>query len=310
MYYTAYKYLYHVKKVNLKIRILQVHIKYGTKQVIEITNENYKIFISNDCLFLVVPNIIHVFGKYILTLPIMVPCVKHLSKISILERYLWISTYHVYDYNTIVYDLEHKIVIHNENKNFHTITFSPNGRLLCRNEKNFIFNSVDDMFNLHQEVEFEAFDGQLLWRNDAEIIGFNNNNGDFIRLIFSKNSVKEIRCEPINLFDNYTAHLTRDDIVICIHDKRIVVIDDISFREVKNKFDIQFYNHFYDIFIDQKLKMYKIVDNKFERFNFEYDLLRDNDQPKYLHYVIDVFLDLFLFPIEICNVIYQQLITA
>jgi len=103
------------------------------------------------------------------------------------------------------------------------------------------------------------------------------------------------------LYDSYTGYTYLDT---------VIVVDGYMIFELKNTSRITMYNSYYDVFLNSKLQMFKIINNEFVPFRFQYDLWYDVDKPQYVEYVIDALNECNLFPNEIYNIVYHQLITT
>jgi len=97
-------------------------------------------------------------------------------------------------------------------------------------------------------------------------------------------------------------YLWNDDIIFVVDDDIILAEDIISF--VRNEFSVQVYSTYYGIFVNRDLRLFKIRNNKLVSCKLEYDFWRDSVQPDEIIWIIDILMELCLFPLEICNVIY------
>jgi len=76
---------------------------------------------------------------------------------------------------------------------------------------------------------------------------------------------------------------------------------------IKNSVDVQIYNNYYNIFMNNMQQMFRIVDYKIVQFHFKYDMWRDVDQPVFITNCVTMLIEMDLFPPEISNIIYEQL---
>jgi len=92
-----------------------------------------------------------------------------------------------------------------------------------------------------------------------------------------------------------------DDDAVLIFDNGHVII-------IKNRFYVQTYSRYYDVFIGRRLRMYKIRGEKLVRYRLEYDYWHDIDKPVDIQLIMDALMDLDLFPPEVYNALYHILI--
>jgi len=78
----------------------------------------------------------------------------------------------------------------------------------------------------------------------------------------------------------------------------------------KNINKIMLYNWHYDLFITDDNKLYRMNDGIFVRFRFQYDFWRDVGKPKYVTNIVNTLIELFLFPLDVCNIVYCKLINT
>jgi len=203
-----------------------------------------------------------------------------------------------------IYDWNQQIIVSTACK-YWSIKFSPNGKILCRSGGNYVFNSVDDMLNSNNRIDLGSYFGILIWINDNQIVGYTHYQ--FVRFVIEDDIVKKSYVVPFNLGE-WTPCAMRDGTIIGMNDKKIVKIDIINnIKIINNDIDIIMYNYEYDVFISDKMLLYKMIGDCFVKFMFEYDFWRDGDKPQHMQDIIDVFIELDLFPIEIYNVVYQQM---
>jgi len=304
-FYTAYKNLYNVQQKTNNYRIIEINIKYKTKKLFELYCSVLKVFTCPDYCILCADKVIYVFGnnEFILkNIPL-----DHMDYAVIVEKYLIVSS--CMERKTLIYDIINYILIKIINISYRLFSVSPNGRILCRGIFDEIFDSVSDFINLKRKFNLGDVRGFLFWLNN-DAVGYLT-SGIFRRFILTRSSyVKQKIPFPESEWFYNDLYIV-EDCIFCFQDyyhERMLLIKGNKTKVINNNFGIIFYNSHYDVFVNNRLKLYKLTNNAIVRFKFGYDLWHDIDKPEYIQYVIDVLLDCILFPVEICNVVYQQLV--
>jgi len=288
-------------KKGQSIQLTEIDVKYNRKRIV--AKINFKVFfnftICNDYMCMNCDGLVYIFGK---TETIFKNIARYPGPTWIFGKYLLYKNYCRNMLNIIVYDTET-----HETKNvdylFYVLNFSPSGSILCRNSRdNDIFDTVEDFTKLKKKTTIEGINSNLDWINDNELIAFYD--GYIVRFIVHKNEKVKHNIGRINNCEVFNFYST-EKCTICVSNFRILFINRDNIEIINNDLDIRLYNRYYDLFLDTKEKLYRFVDNRF--IKFEYDLLRDSDKPQHVQDIMDVIMMLYLFPIEICNVVYQQL---
>jgi len=92
-----------------------------------------------------------------------------------------------------------------------------------------------------------------------------------------------------------------DTIIAIIGDEVIVI---------KNYYHIEVYSHHFGVFIDRYMRTFKIIDGKLVRHKLKCDYWCDDDRPDNVIVIVNVLMELYLFPIEICGIIYCELVNV
>jgi len=98
-----------------------------------------------------------------------------------------------------------------------------------------------------------------------------------------------------------------DDTIYLWNDNIILVIAENNVKVISNVQCIQVYSAYYNVFIDRDMKLYRIFRGKLLYHKLDYDFWHDTDKPKNIETVIDILVEMHLFPPEICNIIYSEL---
>jgi len=97
------------------------------------------------------------------------------------------------------------------------------------------------------------------------------------------------------------------DLIYIWNKKYVFVISQSVDVCIDNSYGIEVYNSRYNVFVNNKFQLFRIVNGKLVRYVHQYDLWNDSEYiPDVLVIVLDVLVDLELFPNEICNIIYCQ----
>jgi len=195
----------------------------------------------------------------------------------------------------------------------------------------YFFDSIAELHNIldYDDKNYKHLSDSilLLWMYDKQIIGINFAWGSInwyityinvydpeMILIRSINITKYSICVDslCNMYTNIAQF--RNNIYVWSTKYELLVgcwmliINQDAVVRIENYPKVRLYNCQYDVFVNDRLETFKIINNKFVRFRFEYDLLRDVNKPYVVQCILDVLIELDLFPIELCNVVYQQLI--
>jgi len=98
------------------------------------------------------------------------------------------------------------------------------------------------------------------------------------------------------------------NVVYMWNDDVILIFDNGHITIIKNHFKVQIYSNYYDVFIDCKFRKFRICDGKLTPYKFNYDYWRDFDKPEIIQFMIDMLIDLDLFPLEIYNELYHAFV--
>jgi len=332
--YVIYKNIYKVARNQSTIKISEIDIKYKTKRITEIIcNDKHQLISSNEHLFLSCNKQLYIFGKNRIYIPDIF--IDENSKIYLIENYLIILRCH----KTIIYNTNTKTIIRDEIYDYNYIDISPAGHLLCRTIfDNEIYDSIHDFISKDIKLIIRTFYGHMYWINDNKIIGFRYNNNTATYFIIDKDIYNEesFICE-MNDRENKLNYVIGKKIV-CIRSNNILLIEERNVKVINNVFNIKFYNRYYDVFINDESKLYKLtstsedsmsfgnelrpilkdpfcqvlgdklIDDNFIPFCFQYDLWHNIDKPYIVQDIIDVLMECDIFPPEIHNMIYQQIL--
>jgi len=301
--YIVYGNIYMITTNNSEIRITETNIKYRTNRIIELpTGLPYKTYHEN---YLVLHNCnsMYIFGKQQITLN-DIPFTLN-NNFHIVEKYLIMSS--INGKTMLIYDINNNTFIEKNDDYCYCIIVSSNGRILFEKEdRNEIYESIADYINGNKRIITAVTYGYLNWLNDNKIINMYENEIKYFNLNNMQYEIEKIPLSGTYHF-RVNSYVSKNR-VIHIDLNEILIIEGMNVKTINNNFGINFYSISYDIFMDNKMIIYKLIDNDFIRFRFEYDIWRDDDKPEYIQYVIDVLMDCDLFPNEILNIVYQQLI--
>jgi len=304
--YVIYKYIYNIIINQLNIWVSEIDIKYKTKSITKIeSNGCYQAITTGEHLFLRCNGLLYIFGKDQIVVPNIFGNIIY--KIYLIENFLIVLDY----YRTVIYDINTKTIItERECRCFH-IDISPNGCIMFRSTwYNIIYESIDDYISYNTKLEIETFHGHMYWVDDNKILGIRYFDNYAKYFIIDKKVCNEkiFICPP-------NENISEQNYVIgnkcvCIRYNNILLIEDENVKIVDNVFNIKFYNRCYDVFISDETKMFKLIDDHFVLYCFQYDLWRDTDKPNVVQDIVDALIECDLFPPEIYNVIYQQIIKS
>jgi len=214
-------------------------------------------------------------------------------------------------------------IIKKYNTHYPTI-FKSKISMLCGFESSTYIFSFNSITELSQIINFDTFwYGSALpsiyWKNSNnihnQVIGISCYDFCIYLVWIYSSDLKPIKV--VNIYDYginvklcgkfiHNIAVIDDNIYIWDNNWILIIKPNYNVVRIKNFPKIVIFNFQYGIFINSVLKMFKIIDNKFIQFRFEYDLLYDVNIPYIVKLIIGVLIDLELFPIEIGNVVYQQ----
>jgi len=97
-----------------------------------------------------------------------------------------------------------------------------------------------------------------------------------------------------------------NDIIYLWNTQHIWIIEGNNVAKIDNEYQIEIYNFQFDVFINSRLQLFRIVGGKLVRYQHYYDFWNDLDKPDWVVNVMDVLMTLELFPNEICNIVYSE----
>jgi len=157
-----------------------------------------------------------------------------------------------------------------------------------------------------KKIIYQRVYAELFWFNDNIIVGLCFY--EFIRFVIDDSEYKKEKIFVHNR-PNYFYHLhIMGNSIVSIEQEDVIVIEGINFKIIPNNFKIVNYYNYYDVFLDDMMQLYKLVNDNFVRFKFEYNFWCYDDKPECIQHIVDVLIDFDLFPIEICNIVFQEVV--
>jgi len=186
-----------------------------------------------------------------------------------------------------------------------------NSFTLSQNEKHVLFHRYDltscvipigsflkmDFENLNWVVDASG-SYKLLWGSNKSVTPYLGN----IRIINLESGTKKKI-----IARDYEIYL--DDMMYVITKDVVIIVDSFfGVTEVRNEYDVFGYSTTYRVFVNEYHQLFRIVNGKFRRWIMRYDFWRDEGIPQVIHDVIETLIELDMFPSELIDEIYHQLI--
>jgi len=207
------------------------------------------------------------------------------------------------NHNVVIRNLTTGTIKSNTNQ-IDSFVLSHNGKyvLLHKYNKSCII-SISSFFKMDFENlkwSSDAFGPyKILWGTNKSLTPYVNN----IKIInLESGAEKEIIVGNRKIsFDNDFLYLITNNLVIVV-DSLFDVI------EIQNEYDIIGFSITHHVFVNKSYHLFRIVNGKFTKYVMQYDFWSDNNIPKTVHDKVEILVDLELFPSELINEIYRQLI--
>jgi len=186
-----------------------------------------------------------------------------------------------------------------------------NGIILSIYEEEVSIHETLEKFIIWLTGELDIVGIEIPWLfsvGDNEIIGAEKHNA----------YIHEIVVYDLNCYEKYrvdiSQYMIRDpniaiaDVIYFWDGETILIINNGNVIVIENKYHVKVYSHYYKVFVNSELLTFRIVNCCLVPFVFTYDFWYDDDKPEYVNNIIDVLIELDLFPIELCNLVYPHLI--
>jgi len=280
---------------------IEIDIKYGNRRLIGET-KSCNITYNED--YIVLKNgKYHIFGKHNRIINF-----TETNFTSIIDNYLYYIEKKPYKHS-VIYDLE-KGISKKLNGYIECIAKFSNNRIIVYsfNQGITILESIDDFMefingkNVGKSINSKSLTTSIKFLDDNNFVVNKNYHID----IYDLNGKLKESFDCGNCLIKFV--VVKNGIIYALSAIYISIIEGSNINTIKNTVDIRIYNHYYDVFINSKLQLFRIIDNQIIRARLNYDLWRDIGIPKSIEVTIDVLIELELFPPEIYNIVYQNLL--
>jgi len=299
-----------------------IDIKYGTKKIIQFSsNIEYRTTSNNEYLVVFDRHFLYLLDGDNIKLKINNEIIGNINCLdfSIIDNYLVFRTFSFFDdAEVMVYNMDnggykikkvmkYNILLQSPNKKNIIIRLGP----MPSSDKSAIkITSMDADFNFFcKDYDNDRKYNYACWKNDDFVIGIKHNcsliNISIFDLDFKREIILDVEIFCVCFNQNRIA--VKDDIIYLWDNSKILVIDNNVISCIKNVYKVQLYNLFYGLFINNKLKQYKIHKNKLVRYRHKYDLWCDINKPSIIELILNVLMVLMLFPEDVCNVLYHAM---
>jgi len=140
-----------------------------------------------------------------------------------------------------------------------------------------------------------------IWQNTLYVQGFIVYDLDYNIKYYINIIVYRVK------FDYQKIAVDGSGVIFLWNDNILLVVKDGNVNVIHNIFRVQVYSVYYGVFVDKDMKLYRICCGRLVRHKLDYDLWHDNDKPDDIVLIINILIELCLFPVEICNVVYCEL---
>jgi len=110
--------------------------------------------------------------------------------------------------------------------------------------------------------------------------------------------------------NNYQIYVDADLLYIIAKDMVIVVDSFFGITKFRNEYGLIGYSTTYHIFVNKRFELFRIDNGVLKKYIMVYDFWRDVGIPLIVCYEVEILIDLELFPSELINEIYRQLVLS
>jgi len=298
--------------IQLRNEWYYMDVKYS-KKWISMGHEWKFVFANSDYLVLEKEYGWYLWGKHKMI-------IQKADEIYIVKNFLMLCYYPYCGYSyTSIYDLEKGRILDCELKLyfFDNLKFVRNYVLVHIFQTWYMFCSFDDMLNFLQNDNRNHIISEFMFdnfvpKNNNQLVAINNINTIINYLIIFDifgTIIKQINVCKYNVKYDIDAIVCAEGNIYLWDASIILVIDCyLNIIVLANIYSITHYIQHYGVFINKDFASFRYCGGEIIRHKFSYDYWRDTEKPENIEKIIFTLIEIDLFPLDVCNIIYGQLI--
>jgi len=227
-----------------------------------------------------------------------------------------------YRTNIYAYDYDSNLIEMTRYDNYFQIMFSPNQNKILIIYLSHNLEVIDNNTNISTNITMKINNGvkvncnAIYWKNNHELIALQYNEILICIGVYDLNLsiIKSIDVGSYNLkwkgIKNSIGKISfvEDDIYLW-DDSKILIIDKLyNITSITNNYQVEIYNKYHNMFFNNKLETYQIKNGSLVIHSISNDYWNDTFIPEYINNIIQILIEFELFPNEIINIVYQQVV--